>query len=75
MTSSLTILDDTGDTRIEWNSNNREEVELARKAFDAAKEKRYLAYRTRADGSKGEVLREFDSAAERIVMSPQLVGG
>lgn len=75
MTSTLLIQDNTGDTRIEWNRNNPVEVELARKNFDAHKEKRYLAYKTRSDGTKGELLRNFDPDAERILMTPQLVGG
>lgn len=75
MTSTLFIQDKTGDTRIEWNKDNPTEVELARKNFDEHKAKRYLAYKTRSDGSKGTLLRDFDPEAERIVMSPQLVGG
>ncbi|HEX4393321.1 MAG TPA: hypothetical protein VH084_17530 [Mycobacterium sp.] len=75
MTSTLLIQDNTGDTRIEWDKNNATEVELARKNFDEHKAKRYLAYKTRADGSRGELLRNFDPDAERILMTPQLVGG
>lgn len=75
MTSTLYVQDKTGDTRIEWDPDVPAEVAAARAAYDAAKDKRYLAYRTRADGSRGEIMREFDPTAERIVMSPQLQGG
>jgi hypothetical protein len=75
MTSTLHILDKTGDTRIEWNPNNPVEVEIARKAFDAAKDKKHLIYKMRADGSRGEQIRTFDPNAERIIATPQTVGG
>jgi hypothetical protein len=65
----------TGDTRVEWDKDNADEVEIARKAFNAAKKKGRLVYKTRADGSRAEVLHEFDPNAERIVTSPPLVGG
>jgi hypothetical protein len=73
--STLSVLDHTGDTRIEWDRRNRDEVAAAREMFAKMKDKRYLAYRLDADGSQGEVIREFDPTAERIIMSPQPVGG
>ena len=75
MTSTLHIMDRTGDTRIEWDRNSPAEVEIAKKAFDAAKDKKYLTYRVGADGSRGELIREFDPRAERIIATPQTVGG
>ena len=74
-TSTMHVQDDSGDTRVEWNADNAGEVEIAKKAFDALKEKRYLIYRTRADGSQGELMRTWDPHAERVVASPQLQGG
>ena len=50
-------------------------MEIARKAFDAAKDKKMLTYKVRRDGTKGELIREFDAAAERIIATPQTVGG
>lgn len=75
MTSTLHLLDRTGDTRIEWDPNNPDEVAMARKAFKTAKDKKMLIYKTRADGSRAEQLREFDPTAERIIATPQTVGG
>lgn len=73
--STMNILDRTGDTKIEWNPRSRDEVAMARKAFDEAKAKKYLTYTLNADGTRGELLREFDPNAERIVCTPQNVGG
>ena len=72
---TLFIMDGTGDTRITWDPTNATEVEMAREAFEKAKENRYLAYTTDRAGNKGEVIRDFDPEAGDIVMSPQLVGG
>jgi hypothetical protein len=75
MPNVLNVMDRTGDSRIEWNPNVPAEVEMARAAFNAAKDKKYLTYRLDGDGNRGEVLREFDPGAARIVASPQPQGG
>lgn len=75
MTSTLHVLDHTGDTRIEWDKDNATEVKLAEEHFKALKKKGYLTYRTRRDGSAGEVIQRFDPTAEKIIASPQTVGG
>jgi hypothetical protein len=73
--STMHVLDHTGDVRIEWDPNNPDEVEMARKQFQAATNKKMLVYKTRADGSQAEQLREFDPRAERIIATRQTVGG
>lgn len=73
--SEISVLDRSGETTTTWNPRSRDEVAIARKVFDEAKAKRYLIYKANADGTKGELLREFDPNAERIVCSPQNVGG
>lgn len=72
---SLRIMDDSGDTRITWDPDVAFEVEHARKAFDEHKSNRYLAYKVQGDGSKGEVIREFDPQNRAMIMAPQHVGG
>ena len=69
------VLDKSGDTRHEWNPAVPFEVEQARKAFDAARAKKYLIYKIGADGTQGELMRTFDPTAERIICTPQTVGG
>ncbi len=75
MPSTLHILDRTGDTRVEWDKDNPAEVKMAKAAFKTAQDKKMLIYKTRADGSQGELMRTFDPTAERIIASPQTVGG
>lgn len=73
---TLQVLDHTGDTRTIWNPENQDEVDAAKTQFDKlVKEKRYLAYTVKDDGSKGEVIRTFDPTAGKIIMAPQIQGG
>lgn len=71
----LHIPDATGDTRIMWDPRNRDEVDAAKAAFDAAKKKGMLAYSVDESGDKGEVIRDFDKHAGKIIMARQTQGG
>lgn len=73
--SELMILDGTGDTRLQWNERNRDEVAAARKRFDELKTKGYAAFKVNRSGSQGEQIDAFDPAAERLIMMPPMVGG
>lgn len=75
MVGELSILDRTGDTKIIWDSAQEAEVDAARATFDDLKRKGYLAYTVNKKGDKGEVIKKFDPDAEKIIMSPALVGG
>ena len=60
-----------GDTTIRWNANNPEEVEMARKAFEAYKLKhpKALAFKVNPEEKKDtQQLQEFDPNAEMIVV-------
>lgn len=72
---TLHVLDTTGDTRTMWDPTRPTEVEEARKQFQRMQKKGYLAHTVRDDGEPGEVIREFDPQAGKIIMRPQLVGG
>jgi hypothetical protein len=71
----LHVLDTTGDTKTTWNPHNADEVAVARDVFVRLKAKGYLAYRVEKGGDKGEVMREFDPLADKMILSPQTVGG
>lgn len=71
----LISMDHTGDTKVIWDHKNADEVEAARATFNSLKKKNYIAYTVKKDGDKGEIIREFDPTAEKIIMSPQMVGG
>lgn len=72
----MSTLDKTGDTRVMWDSRNPAEVKAAKAQFDTLKKEGYIAYKAVGkEGTQGEVIREFDPKAERIILVKQLVGG
>lgn len=69
-------LDRSGDTRVMWDRGNPDEVTTARRTFTDLTRKGYLAYRAEGkQGERGEQIREFDPAAERIILVKPNVGG
>jgi hypothetical protein len=71
--SSLHILNQHGDTMVEWDLNHPDLIELAAKTFNEAKAMGHLAY-AKIDG-EFETIHAFDESAEQIIMSAQIVGG
>lgn len=71
------ILDSkAGDVKIMWNRTNTEEVEAARETFNRLKKKGYVWYKAEGkDGTKGEVVKEFDPNVERMIAVPVVTGG
>lgn len=64
-----------GDTKIIWDAEQEDEVKVARKAFDKLQGKGYFAYEVKRNGEKGEVIREFNPDAEKIIMALPMQGG
>lgn len=71
----LCTMDETGDSPMQWDKNNPEQVAKARGRFDDLIKQGYLGYKVNAKGDKGSVLSAFDPSAERIIMAPPMVGG
>ncbi len=66
----------SGDTKLVWDADQPDEVANARRTFDDLLAKGFAAFSvTGREGAKGEQIRRFDPAAERIIMVPQLAGG
>ena len=67
-----------GDTNIKWNANDPDEVALARKAFNAYKEKhpKAMAFRVNPENKKdAKSIDAFDPNAECIIMQDFLHKG
>lgn len=64
-----------GDLKVEWSPSNEAEVAEARASFDRMKGKGYTAYKVGARGERGEVIREFDPSAQKILLAMQMQGG
>lgn len=69
MKHEMTIMNETGDTRIGWDVGNSNQVEIARNAFEGYKEKNYLAF------SGNALVDNFDPEIKNIVLVPPIVGG
>lgn len=72
---NMNVLDETGHTRIIWDVDKGVEVDAARKLFDTLRAKNYVAYRVKDNGSEGEVIKHFDSGAEKLILHAPIVGG
>jgi len=65
-----------GDIKKIWNAANADEVEDAKRSFDhLTKEKKYLAFRIKPDGTNGEQMREWDPSAGKVLLVPPVAGG
>jgi hypothetical protein len=79
-TGTMKTMDQSGDTEIKWDRSDPDSIAIAREAFNEATQRRseggkgYLAYRVER-GGKGAVIRDFDPAAERIILAPPMAGG
>ena len=72
----LAIMDPTGDTKVMWDPNNEDETGAAKAQFDTLKGKGYAAFRVEGPkGEKGEMIREFDPNAGKMILIPALAGG
>ncbi len=71
----ISVLGREGDTKVIWDSENEEEVALAKKQFEDAMEKKFAAFRVKKDGTKSKKITKFDPDAERIILVPALAGG
>lgn len=71
----IIMLAKIGDQKFEWNSDNHDEVEIARKAYDEAIKRGFTAYSMSVLGKKGRKIDAFDPDAEKIILAPPVVGG
>lgn len=74
----ICVTDHTGDTRQMWDPRNKDEVAVAKAAFDAARSKGMLIYAVDPEtGGKAEVIRgDFDKKLGKVIIAvPQPVGG
>lgn len=73
---AMAIMGKSGDFKIIWDKTITEEVEAARRAFAELKAQGYAAFAVKGEnGEKDVQLHEFNPNAERVILSPALVGG
>jgi hypothetical protein len=68
-------MDGSGDTKIIWDPEKREEVESAKKTFDDLLSKKYAAFTVKKGGEKHKRVYKFDKWDEKLILVPQFSGG
>lgn len=71
----MAVMDHTGDSKTIWDSENEDEVSVARDTFNKLRKKGYAAFRVGSGGKKAEKMDEFDPEAGKMIMVPPLAGG
>ena len=75
MKNTMSAMGSAGDTKVEWDPDNKEEVKVAERTFKDLTKKGFTGFRVYDDGKKGQQLTEFDPQAERILLIPPMAGG
>jgi hypothetical protein len=73
--SVLSVADRTGDTRLQWDKSNEDEVNAAQTRFSELQAKGWPAFKVNKRGDRGEKIDAFDPEVERIIFVPPIVGG
>ncbi len=71
----LSVLNYEGDTKTIWDSDNKDEVENAKKQFDFFSKKGFTAFSVGKDDDKDDKITKFDPKLEKIIFVPRIVGG
>ncbi len=72
----MRIMDtDAGDLKVIWDKGKPDEVKAAKTQFKELLKKGYLAYKVKGKGEQGKQITEFDEKAEKLILSPPLIGG
>lgn len=75
MSSVMNIVDQSGDTKYIWDSDNEDEIAAAQAAYEKLIKKNYIAYTVDADGEQGRKIHRFDPSLGKIILIPPIVGG
>lgn len=74
--NSMNVLDRTGDWKLEWDPDNKLEVDQMRKTFEHnVRDKKFTAFKLNKRGKQGEQIYKWDPEAKRIVLVPPMAGG
>lgn len=71
----VSLLDETGDTKLIWDPKKEDEVDAARELFDNLTDKGYIAFTVADKGKQGDKIKKFDEDLGQIIMVKMLKGG
>jgi len=74
MKHTLSIMDSSGDRRVQWDEDDPAALEEARQLFAALRAGGGQVFLDQKDGRGGGLIKEFDPKADMIGV-PRLVGG
>lgn len=69
------VMDRSGDTRHEFDATDAAALAEAEQRFKELTGKGFMAFAMSNDGSPGRQIKAFDKAAEKVMFTPQLIGG
>jgi len=73
--NQMCCLNETGDTKVIWDPENKDEVDAAKAQFKTLKGKGFQAYSVKKGGEKNKSMDDFDPEAAMIIMVPKIAGG
>lgn len=71
----MSIMDSSGHKQLKWNTDNQDEMTLAKETFDNLIGKGYSAFASKEKTGEKHLISEFDSTMEELIMVPRNVGG
>ena len=72
----MEVIGPQGDVKKLWDKTKPDEVEDAKRSFEALTKKGYSAFLVKdEEGNKGERMKEFDGQSGRMILVPPVIGG
>jgi hypothetical protein len=71
----MSIMDGSGHKQLKWNTENLDEVLVAKETFDNLVGRGYSAFASPTKTEAKHTIKEFDPTMEDVIMVPRTVGG
>lgn len=75
LVGEMSIMDSSGHKELKWNTDNLDEIAVAKETFDNLVKKGYTAFGSKSKAEAKHSIKEFDPTMEDVVMVPRTVGG
>jgi hypothetical protein len=75
LVGEMSVMDRSGHKQLKWNTDQLDEVAVAKETFDRLVAKGYSGFGSKTRSEPKHLLNEFDSTMEEVVMVPKIVGG
>ena len=75
LVGEMSVMDRSGHKQLKWNTDRLDEVAVAKETFDRLVAKGYSGFGSKTKKEPKQLINEFDSTMEEVVMVPKIVGG